>query len=88
MVDKSSNYEYLATYVDDILIWSKDLMAVVKELEGCRQSKISFEWKCRIPWRSMEESGIALYLNKAFLSCHTLIHLMLTIKMSKENIQI
>jgi hypothetical protein len=22
MVDKSSNYEYLATYVDDILIWS------------------------------------------------------------------
>jgi hypothetical protein len=33
MVDKSSNYEYLATYVDDILIWSKDPMAVIKSLE-------------------------------------------------------
>jgi hypothetical protein len=28
MVDKSSHYEYLATYVDDILIWSMDPMAV------------------------------------------------------------
>jgi hypothetical protein len=33
MVDKSSHYEYLATYVDDILIWSKDPMAVIKPLE-------------------------------------------------------
>jgi hypothetical protein len=33
MVDKSSHYEYLATYVDDILIWSKDPMAVKKSLE-------------------------------------------------------
>jgi hypothetical protein len=33
MVDKSSHYEYLATYVDDILIWSKDPMAVIKSLE-------------------------------------------------------
>jgi hypothetical protein len=33
MVDKSSYYEYLATYVDDILIWSKDPMAVIKALE-------------------------------------------------------
>jgi hypothetical protein len=33
MVDKSSHYEYLATYVDDILIWSKDPMAVIKALE-------------------------------------------------------
>jgi hypothetical protein len=33
MMDKSSHYEYLATYVDDILIWSKDLMAVRKSLE-------------------------------------------------------
>jgi hypothetical protein len=32
-VDKSSHYEYLATYVDDILIWSKDPMAVIKTLE-------------------------------------------------------
>jgi hypothetical protein len=33
MVDKSSHYEYLATYVDDILIWSKDPMAIIKALE-------------------------------------------------------
>jgi hypothetical protein len=33
MVDKSSHYEYLATYVDDILIWSKDPMALIKALE-------------------------------------------------------
>ena len=33
MVDNSSHYEYLATYVDDILIWSKDPMAVIKSLE-------------------------------------------------------
>jgi hypothetical protein len=33
MVDKSSNYEYLATNVDDILIWSKDPMAVIRSLE-------------------------------------------------------
>jgi hypothetical protein len=33
ILDKSSHYEYLATYVDDILIWSKDPMAVIKALE-------------------------------------------------------
>jgi hypothetical protein len=33
MVDKSSHYEYLATYVDYTLIWSKDPMAVIKALE-------------------------------------------------------
>jgi hypothetical protein len=33
MVNKSSHYEYLATYVDDILIRSMDLMAVIKSLE-------------------------------------------------------
>ena len=32
-MDKSSHYEYLATYVDDILIWSKDPMAAIKSLE-------------------------------------------------------
>ena len=32
-LNKSSHYEYLATYVDDILIWSKDPMAVIKSLE-------------------------------------------------------
>jgi hypothetical protein len=33
MVGKSSRYEYLSTYVDDILIWSKDPMEVIKTLE-------------------------------------------------------
>jgi hypothetical protein len=33
MVKKSSHYEYLVTYVDDILIWSKDPMAVITALE-------------------------------------------------------
>jgi hypothetical protein len=38
-VDKSSHYEYVATYVDDILIWSKDPMAVIKSLEKTYMSK-------------------------------------------------
>jgi hypothetical protein len=33
MVNKYSHYEYFATYVDDILIWSKDTMAVIKSLD-------------------------------------------------------
>jgi hypothetical protein len=33
VVDKSSHYEYLTTYVDDILIWSKDPMAFMKSSE-------------------------------------------------------
>jgi hypothetical protein len=33
MVDKSSHYEYLSTYVDEILSWSKDPMAVIKALQ-------------------------------------------------------
>ena len=33
MVEKSSHYEYLATYVDDILICSKEPMAAIKSLE-------------------------------------------------------
>jgi hypothetical protein len=42
MVDKSSHYEYeyLATYVDDILIWSKDPMEVIKALEKTYMLKI------------------------------------------------
>jgi hypothetical protein len=28
-----AHYGYLATYIDDILIWSKDLKAVIKSLE-------------------------------------------------------
>jgi Reverse transcriptase (RNA-dependent DNA polymerase) len=33
MINKTSHYEYLATYVDDTLTWSKDPMAVIKPLE-------------------------------------------------------
>jgi hypothetical protein len=33
MVYKSSHYEYLVTYVSDILIWIKDPMLVIKSLE-------------------------------------------------------
>jgi hypothetical protein len=33
MVDMSSYYEYSATFVDDILIWNKDPMAIIKSLE-------------------------------------------------------
>ena len=33
MIDKSSHYACLATYVDDTLFWSKDPMAVIKSLE-------------------------------------------------------
>jgi hypothetical protein len=40
MVEKSSDYEYLATYVDDILIWIKNLMAVIKALEKTCMLKI------------------------------------------------
>jgi hypothetical protein len=56
MVDKASHYEYLAAYVDDILIWIKDPMAVIKALEKTYMIKsvgILFRWKCRITWRSM-----------------------------------
>jgi hypothetical protein len=31
MVDKSSHYEYLASYVNDILTWSKHTIAVIGE---------------------------------------------------------
>jgi hypothetical protein len=34
MVDKPYHYEYLATYVDDILIWIKYPMVVIKALEN------------------------------------------------------
>ena len=32
-IDKGSHYEYIATFVDDLLVWSKDPMAIMKELE-------------------------------------------------------
>jgi hypothetical protein len=33
MIHKLSHYEYLVAYVEDILIWSKDLTPVIKSLE-------------------------------------------------------
>jgi hypothetical protein len=33
MMEKPSHYEYLDTYIDDILVWSKIPMAVIKALE-------------------------------------------------------
>jgi hypothetical protein len=66
MVDKSSHYESLATYVDDILIWNMDPMAVIKSVgkhkceKECRYSKMLFIWECGITWRIMEESGIRI----------------------------
>jgi hypothetical protein len=39
MVDKSSHYEYLATYADNIFIWSKNSMAVIKSLEKTNMLK-------------------------------------------------
>jgi hypothetical protein len=39
MVDKSSHYEYLATYVHDIFIWIKNSMAVIKSLEKTQTLK-------------------------------------------------
>jgi hypothetical protein len=32
MIDKISHYECLATYVDDILAWSKNPMGVIRSL--------------------------------------------------------
>jgi hypothetical protein len=40
MLDKSSHYEYITTYVDDILIRSKDPMAFIKSLEKLYNTKI------------------------------------------------
>jgi hypothetical protein len=67
MVDKSSNYEYLATYVDEILIWRKDPMDTINSMEKVYMfksvdifSRIPSRWKCGVPWRCMEESGISI----------------------------
>ena len=48
MVDKSSHYEYLATYENEILIWRKIPMAILKSLvfEECRHPGILFRRKC------------------------------------------
>jgi hypothetical protein len=36
MIDKTSHYEYLPTYVDHTFNWSKDPMEVIKSLEKYR----------------------------------------------------
>ena len=33
MRDKGDHYEYLATYVDDVLVWSKDPVSVIEILK-------------------------------------------------------
>ena len=33
MIDKGTHYDYIATYVDDLLIWSRDPMAVIAKLK-------------------------------------------------------
>jgi hypothetical protein len=55
MVDKSSHYEYLATYVDDILSLEQGSYGSHKSIgkdihaKECRHSRILFRWKCGIP---------------------------------------
>jgi hypothetical protein len=39
MINKSTHYEYLATYIDDILVWSKDPMAVINSFKKIYVSK-------------------------------------------------
>jgi len=34
MKNKGDHYEFIATYVDDVLIWSKDPVAIMKELQN------------------------------------------------------
>jgi hypothetical protein len=34
IVDNSSQCEYLTTYIDDILIWSKNFMTAIKSIEN------------------------------------------------------
>jgi len=34
MVEKSSDYEYLATYADDLMAWSQGIVRVIKSLES------------------------------------------------------
>jgi hypothetical protein len=71
-------YEYLETYVDDILIWSEDPTAVIKELEKTYMLKnvgipeYYFEWKCGTPWRRMEESGI--WISSFSKDLHSKLH--------------
>jgi hypothetical protein len=60
---QSSPYEYLATYVDDILIWSKDPMAVIGKyllVKELRHPRVIIRRKCEIPYTSLEESGIRI----------------------------
>ena len=33
MIDKGTHYDYIATYVDDLLIWSRDPMAIIEKLK-------------------------------------------------------
>jgi hypothetical protein len=69
MVDKSSHYEYLVTQVDDILIWSKDPMAVIKALEKTYMSKsvgipeYYFGGNVEFPGEAWKNQGLGLALS-------------------------
>jgi Reverse transcriptase (RNA-dependent DNA polymerase) len=69
MVDKSSHYEYLATYIDDILIWSKGPMAVIKSLEKlCLLKKVGvpeydLEGNIELDEDSWKNQGLALAIS-------------------------
>jgi hypothetical protein len=66
MVDKSSHYEYLATYVDDIFLFDQGSYGSHKVIEKdihakeCSHSRILFRWECGIPWRITEKSWIRI----------------------------
>jgi hypothetical protein len=59
MVDNSSHYEYFATYVDDILIWIKDPMVVIKSLKKTYMLKSVGipEYYLGGMWNSLEKHG-------------------------------
>jgi hypothetical protein len=69
MVDKSSHYEYLATYVDDILIWIKDPRAVKKSLEKTYMLKsvgipdYYLGWNAEFLGESWKNQGLGLALS-------------------------
>jgi hypothetical protein len=69
MVDKSSHYEYLATYVDEILIWSKDPMAVIKTLEStCMLKSVGIPeyylgGNVEFLWEAWKNQGLGLSLS-------------------------
>jgi hypothetical protein len=40
MMDNTSDYEYLAMHVDDILIWKKEPIVIIKSLENTHMLRV------------------------------------------------